>query len=130
MQRVLAQLVAVAAVLMCGCSSRVEEEQIDNVTRVFWHESNRYSFMVQDPATKHMRIISLPGYVCGDSKGIQIVPDVAASQQMRVQSTIKYVFGNPPCIVSMKIHVRSERDVGGGGWNHGKFGSGQTTVVQ
>ena len=29
-----------------------------------------------------------------------------------------------------EIHVRSGQNIGGGGWNHGKFGHGQTTVVE
>ncbi len=34
------------------------------------------------------------------------------------------------CLQLLEIHISSEKDIEGGGWNHGKFGRGQTSVIK
>jgi len=46
---------------------------------------------------------------------------------------VKYVMDRNwdlDCLQSLEIHVWSEADIEGGGWDHGKFGRGQTSVIK
>ena len=42
---------------------RVEDQKIENVVRVFWHEELSYSVMVSEPSTNQLRLIRLIGFL-------------------------------------------------------------------
>jgi len=75
----------------------------------------------------------LPQYFCGDK--IYITKDVPIEQSMWVSYEILHgSFSQPdPCLMKLEIHihsVKSVKDIDGAGWNHGKFGNGETSVVE
>jgi len=122
------------AVVLTGCGDPVvHEEKVDNVVRVFWHEHSSYSVMFKDPVTGGLHMRSFPKNIClrSGSAGIAIHDDIPLGEKMWVYAKIKREdFGDiSPCIESLDIHIHSERNIEGGGWSHGKFGSGQTAVL-
>ncbi len=126
-------LAVVICALMVGCSSgEVSDERINNVVRVFWHEHDRYSVLVERSEGVYS-IVSLPANVCVHNGAmVLIIADVPAREKMWVSAKIKRGASNDvnPCIKKMEIHVHSPKDVEGAAWNHGKFGSGQTSVIE
>jgi len=127
------KLAVVICALMMGCSSgEVSDERINNVVRVFWHEHDRYSVLVERSDSVYSTV-SLPVNTCGSKKdAVLIIADVPAHEKMWVSAKIRHgsdLHANP-CIEELKIHVHSLKDVEGGAWNHGKFGSGRTSVIE
>ena len=122
------------AILFIGCffqPERIEEEKIDNVVRVFWHEGNNFSVMVKPSGTNRLKLIRFPEYHCDtDAPGVRIFTDVESDKPMWVSSKVGFGGSVKWCVYFVDIHIHSEKDVDGGGWNHGKFGSGQTSVIQ
>ena len=115
----------------------ITENRTDNVVRVFWHEETRYSVMVQKPESAEIKTISFPRACWGRSKdnetrmigNILILADVPDRSPMWVFSKIRDA-NFDGCIELLEIHIHSVKDVEGASWNHGKFGSGSTTVIQ
>ena len=60
---------------------------------------------------------------------MKIITDVSADKKMWVL-TRGYYAGRDPVYEYVEIHIHAAKDVNGGGWNHGKFGSGQTNVIE
>ncbi|MEK9151799.1 MAG: hypothetical protein AAB692_00360 [Patescibacteria group bacterium] len=112
-----------------------ELRRIDNIVRVFMHGPNSYSFLIHfsDSADGHPIFDTVsfqhfsPGHLLFFDS-IVIVADVAPEDDMWAQSTFARVTSS--CHYTAEIHVHAPADINGGGWNHGKFGSGQTTVVE
>ncbi len=128
MRNVLIVLLVIAMIsISVGCDHKIEAVQINNVVRVFWHEGTRYSVQVREPGSTEIKTYVLHGYMCTGEP--QIFADVAAENRMWV----KYVMDRNwdlDCLQSLEIHVWSEADIEGGGWDHGKFGRGQTSVIK
>lgn len=121
-------LLAISSLVLSGCGNRVEEVQINNVVRVFWHENTRYSVQVREPNSAEIKTITLNPNMCLDQQA-RILADVPFGNPMRVRYVIDYNW-NLDCLRVLEIHIRSEKDIEGGGWNHGKFGQGQTSVIR
>ncbi len=133
MKRKIGILLVLCAVIS-GCASQPFEERVDDVVRVFWHERGRYSFHIQKDSSSEIEVYP------ADSGTIKIIADVPTDQKMWM-----YVRGysdggwsctgyngehHGRCYGVFEIHVHSEQDIEGGGWNHGKFGSGNTVVIR
>ncbi|MFH1430352.1 MAG: hypothetical protein ABIG71_02390 [Candidatus Uhrbacteria bacterium] len=121
MRRIVVTLV-VALVLVC-CATRAEI-RIDNVERVLMHEPNRYSLFTRssddsDRLTHH-NIFTEP----------TIVTDAPGGEPMWATWT-QYSDGCDGTIYrNFVIHIHSARDINGAGWDRGKNGRGQTTVIE
>ncbi len=107
-----------------------EDETITDIVRVFWHEQRHYSFYIQKEGSQEINIKEID-VVYNYDKSVKIFSDVPAGNKMWAK--IKESRGRTGFnyyTVYLEIHLHSVKDVEGGGWNHGKFGSGQTQVVQ
>jgi len=101
------------------------EIKVDNIVRVFMHEPGAYNFLV----SRNGILVPTENYRHSPQRVI-IMPDVSREQFMwaRVYYKEEEGYGFPQAY--LEIHVHSEKDIEGGGWNHGKFGRGQTVVVE
>ncbi|KKR15133.1 MAG: hypothetical protein UT43_C0006G0003 [Parcubacteria group bacterium GW2011_GWC1_39_29] len=120
-------LVIVITSISAGCGHKIETVRINNVVRVFWHEGTRYSVQVREPGSTEIKTYSLHGHMCTGEP--RIFTDVLPENSMWV----KYVMDRNwdlDCLRSLEIHVWSETNIEGGGWDHGKFGHGQTYVIK
>ncbi len=116
------RLVLLFCLLIClGCETKKNSEQITQVERVFMNEPGVYSFMYRDSGQLK---------VFGGTSWYQynVYEDVLPGKPMWVKTEQWTVEGNPT--VKYEIHVHFVGDIEGGGWNHGKNGSGTTTVVR
>ena len=124
--------VIITSLVLLGCSERTEEVRIDNVVRVFWHEGTRYSLQVRKPNSAEIETIAINNNMCGGKSPrdrIKILADVPLLDSMWVRYTVNFNW-NLDCLEALEIHIHSEKDIDGGGWNHGKFGRGQTSVIR
>ena len=120
-------LVIVLFLLVAGCGSeKVSEERINNVERVFYHENRVYSVLVEKDKGIY-KIMGLPAYFCSPDVQVLIIPDVDSEKKMWISVSF---LGRNRCVGQMKIHIHSPKEVEGGGWNHGKLGRGQTSVLK
>lgn len=128
-------LVLVAIIVIftsVGCSDGPRENVvIENVVRVLYHEYNRYTFFTQ-PGGINSEIFKKTvdfGQYNNEDEKIHILPDVEAGRKNWVRYGF-YISGSGSwTLIDAEIHIHSEKDIEGGGWNHGKFGSGATSVI-
>lgn len=106
-----------------GDSDQPYNGKINNVVKVFMHQSSHYSVMYEDKEI-------LRTWDFGNWAPVLIKKDVEKDAPMWVEyqgtksekyNSIKYK--------RITIHVRSADDINGAGWNRGKGGRGQTNVV-
>ena len=122
-------LFAIGVSLLFGLSGCGEptEDRIENVVAVYMHEVDHYSVAVADSnsASSRVEIAYLSGQY--NSRGrVKIFRDVPAGKMMWVR---RVRLNDMDSHVELEIHIHSTADIQGGGWNHGKFGSGQTVVI-
>jgi len=126
-----------------SCNHRVHYEK-GTCVAVYYHERGSYSLMVEKDGK--LEAIYLP---CWWYVPISIFTDVAPNKDMWYEAQYEisksydrykealdfsiypsdYVRDNQPKTSYIHIHIRSVKDIKGGGWNHGKFGCGQTHVL-
>jgi hypothetical protein len=99
-----------------------EEETTYQVERVFMHTVNSYSFLIFDKDTKEIKSVGF-----GECKKITADVELEKPMWIKVKKT-SFRTGDDEYFV--EIHIHSVKDINGGGWNRGKFGSGQTSVVE
>lgn len=100
-------------------SKRLELEQ------VMEHESNHYSVKYKAENNELIEI-----NFGRQNNSVKIIADVPEGEPIwgllnrakTPRGRIDYLGG--------EIHVHSGQDINGGGWNHGKYGSGQTVPVE
>jgi len=93
------------------------------VVQVMEHQLGRFSvkYMEKDGSIGER-------YAEGD---ITLIPDVPEGRPMWiVERRSKSPNGGIHYFGGTEIHIHSVKDIYGGGWNHGKHGSGQTNVVE
>ncbi len=110
-----------------GAIDWTETKRMDGVSRVLMHEPSRYTFLMEKPDGT----VAQYSFGQGCYGNIpETFHDVPVGQPM----WIEYRTGNPDTDQAfdqlLSIHVHSVTDINGAGWNHGKFGRGQTTVVE
>lgn len=115
-------------ILIAGCGKETIVDDKQFIERLFWHENTRYSIFIKN--NDRLARISYPSYLCSDSEGIHIYMDY--KEKPVAISSIKYgSFSDPnPCVMRLDFYINSKNDIEGGGWNHGKFGSGQTHSIK
>ena len=103
------------------CSQYPKKEIVE---AVFFHEGCQYTLFIK----KENRSVPLKiGNRCGACGFTSIIPDVPSDKPMYVEFDTSIIQNE--CRVVSKIHIHSFDDVGGGAWNHGKFGNGQTVRI-
>jgi hypothetical protein len=122
--------VLVALVCVASCSPQrvdtTKDKKIEHVVRVFMREPTKYSIMARVPGTPRLEMLPLESNVSDIYCKFNFFADVPAGDEMWV--LVHFNDNDNP--LSFDIHLRSENDVEGGGWNHGKLGSGTTQVVR
>lgn len=113
----------------CDCSQQTPAPAYNPirkpVIRVLMHEPSRISILVQDEVTKQVTIEELDKY----GRNYEIIADVEDGQPMWAELP-KILNPYKGKEYTAKIHIRSGEDINGAGWNHGKFGSGTTTIIK
>lgn len=101
---------------------------IDNVVRVFMHTPHSYTFLIKDEKTLELKLCT-PRYVPPDN--CTIFADVPRDKKMWV-GMYRFTKGGfwGGAYDTMEIHVHSEKDINGAGWDDGEGGRGTTTVVK
>lgn len=118
------------SVFILGCTKEKlgEVEKINNVVRILMHEPHKYTIMYRNGSNKEIesRIIM--------SHNIRLFEDVLVDQDKWVSfAPIVQRGGHTSDYENsrqVEIHIHSAEDIKGGEWDHGKFGKGQTLVVQ
>jgi len=117
----------VLPVFLIGCADKPGEEIIvRNIVRVFWHEYNRYSVMTREPGSREIKTVNFARY----ARKVVIIADVRPYESMWARVIPIKGKDLDYWVELVEIHIRTEKDVEGGGWNHGKHGSGSTHVIQ
>lgn len=114
--------VAFLLLILGGCSDIVETRYEHDIVSVYFHERNDFSvgYMVGD----EIRIKRIP-----PSAHVDIYADVNPEDSMWVECNHTRDRFDGSTTGGCIIHVRDVDDIGTGGWNHGKFGSGATTRI-
>lgn len=110
-------------------SNEADRVVIHDVVRIFMHERGHYTFFCREKGQSAIRIYT---FMCNVDKesGEKIVEDVPPDRACWVETS------NPDPEIGERfrrklvIHLHSVREVNGAGWDHGKFGYGQTTVLE
>jgi len=126
----------VLVVGLVGCKEEVHHRQIHNVSRIFMHELHQYTLYVQQ-SEKEVRTekIRLWQTYKPDFTGPDVKTDVPSNQLSWVEFDSYWKNGSAcieadPCARNVIFHLNSVAVVNGGGWDHGKYGNGQTIVVE
>lgn len=122
----------ILAVVLVGCApapAGFQTFEQFNVDAVFWHENDRYSVVVSngdDVTPVDLSSIHKGRY---DYKtGAKVVKDVPEGKPMYVK--IYNYWDGDASRAYHEIHVHSIKDINTAGWNHGKFGSGSTVIIE
>ena len=108
---------------------QTELQRIDHVGRVFLHEYGRYTLLVEETGGTVIQWRFGNQFEC--NREPNLIADVPKNEPMWAEYYV--LLGGmwaADCEQLMSIHLHSAQDINGAGWNHGKFGSGQTTVVE
>ena len=103
-----------------ACSSEKTPVTVENVKRVFMHKESHYSFLYAIPNNPN----ELQRLTLRELAQVKIVTDVSPEKDIWLKYT---KFGS---YYNMELHLHSAEDINGAGWSHGKFGSGQTVVIE
>ena len=136
-------LICFLTISLISCSTKNEEAEpirVSGITRILMHEPGYFTFLVEHNNSKKVGQLRVVTY----KDNTTILEDLQENQSI----SIEYSCGSFPgefyqCkpiplnfsnwsvrAIKLIIHLHSVKEVGGAGWNHGKFGSGNTTVVQ
>ncbi|MBS1722575.1 MAG: hypothetical protein JSS66_06150 [Armatimonadetes bacterium] len=106
---------------------RPKEATVRRVSRVFMHEPNNYTlWSVTDGAVSEVTVSASTVRIVLDGGDDPWAWFSYTAWRDDVWPKAKY-YGHADKLV---LHLSSVRSVEGGGWDHGKFGRGATTVVQ
>ncbi len=121
------RIMALALALAAGCTKYSDPYRVENVTRVLMHEPSRYTLLTALPDGR-IEQHTYGGYgLCYKPPDLyhDVPPDKPIWAELREAND-----GCTPCTYVASIHLHSVEEINGAGWNHGKFGNGQTTVVE
>jgi hypothetical protein len=99
-----------------------KEELVENIDRIVMHETNYYSFLVGE------KFRSFRTMCMGD--GVEFKFDVPASKKPYAVVYWEDKFLDGWRCMYITIHCHNPQDIYAGGWNHGKFGKGQNTIIE
>jgi len=120
MKRYILFIALLSVCFLAACSYEKEPVTVENVKRVFMHEEKHYSFLYASPNNPN----ELQGFTLREVIRVKIITDVSPEEDIWLKYT---EFGSS---YDLELHLHSAEDINGAGWNHGKFGSGQTVVVE
>ena len=106
-----------------GMNFWTETSYKSNCDAVYFHEHGRYSVMVKDG--KNVKNVTFP------RNGVKTFVTEGVPEGSNLWFEVQYTengCGNRRGYVN--IHIHSIDDLNTAGWNHGKFGKGQTHRVQ
>jgi len=134
MARILSALLLLVVALVCllGCGEQKDEiseiKHLKGNMRILFHEYERYTIFVELPGGKVE--VHQFGVACGINTP-EFTHDVPAGQPMRLTYQLrKRSRSNFVCKELLTVHLHSVVEIGGGGWDHGKRGHGQTNVIE
>lgn len=131
-------------IFLIGCSTnttkKVEPTSVSGITRVFMHEPGYFTFLVENTDSKKVGQLRIKTNI----DNVIIMKDLDEGQSIQIeyscgkfQNEMYQCKSIPPNFsnwnvyaLKLTIHLHSVKELDGAGWNHGKFGSGQTVVVQ
>ncbi|MDP3792528.1 MAG: hypothetical protein Q8Q89_02245 [bacterium] len=145
MKRYRLGLVCFLVLFLFGCEERTRENTnpestvVSGITRILMHETNSFTFLVERADTHkvgQLRIYASKTTLFSDLKEDE---PIRVEYRCRSSSRNEYyqcksipadfsIWSTHPA--ELTIHLHSTKEVDGGGWNHGKFGQGSTTVIQ
>ncbi len=111
------------AVLLVGCSREHHLIKIEGIKEISQHEVDRYSILIPNQKGGYETKLLVR---CEAEFYEDVLPekDMWVEEAYVTESSSTSGFDGH-CI----FHVHSLKELNGGGWNHGKFGSGQTTII-
>jgi hypothetical protein len=117
--------VVISMTISACASGPMTETRYDNVRAVYMHEPGVYSFSVLEPTTKELKTLAFGR----QNATYKLFADCPADKAIYavVRQRYNWFTGGR---VDVVIHVHDAKEIRGGGWNHGKFGSGTTTVIE
>jgi hypothetical protein len=117
---------ALFALLLFGCSAeRTKVVRYDRIERVFMQDGGTYTLYVRVPGKRQVKTVTL---YSGHNGEHNVFDDVPPGEPMWAE-THGYS-GGCNDVDGFEIHVHALQEVEGGGWNHGKGGHGQTSVIE
>lgn len=124
MKKVSFFVASIVCLIFCGCMSEkvFTDEKVENVTRIFMHERGHYTFFSENPDSPEIIINTVGTFP------EKIFKDVPKDKPMWYR--YRMYRRNGEMHYEFEIHIRSVKDIEGAGWDHGKFGKGQTTVIE
>jgi hypothetical protein len=127
MKYLLLLLCLLAGLTGCGEKKRVSEiMRLEGRMRILMHEPGRYTILAEMPNWE-VKQYSF-GRTCGLMVPV-ITYGLPAEQPVWVAYQVEQS-GPHICNRLIEIHLHSVTEINGAGWDHGKQGKGQTTVVQ
>ena len=125
MLTVLVSLIFLVPFLGCDQPSQPrspEEMSVTDIVRVFMHTETYYSALrdVGTPVLEKWR------FSTGHADLIRIMTNAKPNESM----WIYYKKNSHYTYQTVDIHIHTPSEIEGGGWNHGKHGSGQTNVIE
>ena len=116
----------------------VKPTVIRNVQRIFMHEKGRYTALVKNSNTNKIGRLAIVIY---NDLNLMMFEDVPENEQIWIEYYCGYPDYNckeiPANFSFWKIypekvimHLHSAKEINGAGWNHGKYGRGQSVVIE
>ena len=127
-------LLVFLVVSACSASPPAELTKVSGISRILMHEPGHYTFLVEHSSGKVGQLEIHTGNVA-----VTMLRDLELDEPTRIEILCRGRSCKPlPKDFStwrmypstLTIHLSSTKDVDGAGWNHGKFGRGQTVVIQ
>lgn len=115
------------SIFMCqrdASTPRIETRQ--QIERVFMHTPGGYSVVVNDGGEIKVKTFEWAAPIHGGGK-LSVLADVPEGEPM-YYTGLQY--GEGGGYLEVVIHIHSAKDINGAGWDRGKFGRGQTNVVE
>ena len=117
--------------LLLGCDqSRITTEQRE-IIAIYMHDPGKYSVLYR--AEDHSLVNLYFNMVWVNNQtppDMKLIDDVPQGSNMWYLASLREGGMNMEGYVKVHIHIHSSTDVNAGGWNHGKGGHGQTTVLE
>ncbi len=122
------------AFIVSGCSCFHEKPAqrvvvIKNVKRILMHEEEYYTIFFKDTTDNSSQLLYMP-ISCSESRFFVDVPQGGESWVKFIVYYYPDISEYKPLVSYCEFHIKRAQEINGAGWDHGKFGSGQTTVIE